>query len=115
MQLDLQTLRDETRDILGVDSDDVDNTKLDMYLNISFSELQDKVKFRQKEVQAEFNTTAGTASYALSTRTTNFSWLTRVLIRGSDETEYVPLNRRDYESYSEVLSTDSSLQDTPTS
>lgn len=100
MQLTLQMLRDEVRDMTGIDSDDMDNDKVDLYLNMTWAELQDKVRFRAKETQGEFATVTGQASYLLASFAPGFSYVTRVLYKNASG-EFQDLVKTDYETYTQ--------------
>lgn len=69
MGLSLQNLRDESRSIAGIDSDDDEgsNTKVDQKLNRSFWEVLNKFDFKQKERTSTFVTVAGEDRYQLTT------------------------------------------------
>ena len=49
MGMDLETLRDELREHVGVDSDDLPDPDADLLLNRSFWELMNKFRFRETE------------------------------------------------------------------
>lgn len=63
MTLDVQTLRDELREHLGVDDNDLPDTAADLLLNRAYWHLIDIYQFREKEVTATFDTIIGTRSY----------------------------------------------------
>jgi hypothetical protein len=67
MGMTLQGLRDSTRKALGVDSTDLVDADVDLYLNRSYWEVMDKFPFREKERAGVFPTVAGVRNYKIPT------------------------------------------------
>ena len=68
MGLNIVQLREMIWRPTGMDTDndvDLTRTRIDLYLNRSFWEIQDKFPFREKEKTATFYTVAGTRNYDL--------------------------------------------------
>lgn len=65
MGLDIAALRKMVRKPIGIEDDDTDllDDEIDLYLNRSFWEIQDKFPFREKERTVTFETVIGTRNY----------------------------------------------------
>lgn len=66
MGLSLQQLRDGVRKPLGVDSDDLPDSDVDLLLNQSWWQIADDLDFREKETSRTYSTVYGTADYPSS-------------------------------------------------
>jgi hypothetical protein len=64
MSLNLQEMRDELRDVLGVDDEDMPNARTDRYLNLAWWEVADKYNFLEKERESSISTVDGTRDYS---------------------------------------------------
>ena len=104
MAMNLQSLRDELRNSLGVDSTDFPNARVDELLNRALTELTRKFPFREKETSTNFATIADTPKYTLPV---NFDSLIDISIQGPDSLQSTPLNRSTKVNY------DASLNATP--
>ena len=110
--MSLQDLRDELREILGVDIDDYSNVKVDRWLNLAWWELQDKIKLREKEGEASFSTVISQRDYAInSTISSDFENTEHVAILISGT--YVPLKYTYYDNFMDKRSDDSTARNTP--
>ena len=94
MGLSLQNLRDRLRKATGTDTDDLTNADADLYLNMSWWELQDKVNFREREFISEFTISEGDRSITLSDEITSLNHVISGSIRAADEESYSPLDLR---------------------
>lgn len=63
MGFDLPTLRSEVRNIVGMDTYDLVDVDLNLQMNMSWWELQDKINFREKEGIGTITTIAGQRGY----------------------------------------------------
>jgi hypothetical protein len=113
MTLHIHDLRDELRETTGMDSDDLTDTVANRYLNLSWWELQDKIKFREKEGIADIATVAGTASYALTSIDAALDNVVSVNILSRVGDDYAPLRKRDYTSILDGLNTSDSARGVP--
>lgn len=110
--MSLQDLRDELREILGVDIDDYSNVKVDRWLNLAWWELQDKIKLREKEGEASFSTVASQRDYAVnSTISSDFENTEHVAILVDDE--YVALKYTYYDNFMDKRNDSTDAQGTP--
>ena len=105
MGLVLQDLRNDLRNMTGTDVFDLPDVDADRFLNMSWWELQDKVKFREKESQAEISLVAGVQNYTLASYNTSIESISYVSIRAITETGYDPVLKREYENINDVLDT----------
>lgn len=105
MSLSLQELRDEVREITGLDEDDLPNPRLDKYLNLAWWELVDKVDFKEKEGVSSFSTVAGQINYNLTTIAADVDNVRRVTIQSSTLSDFTPLDKTDYRNIEDNLST----------
>jgi hypothetical protein len=87
--------RDEVRAATGMDEDDLSNTIVDRFLNISWWELSDKVQFKEREATIDGLSLAGTQSYSISGLSSDINSLVSVFLKVDDE--WIPLKKRDYD------------------
>jgi hypothetical protein len=67
MAIDLANMRLLFRKPLGIDSTDMVDADVDLYLNRAYWEVMDKFPFREKERAGQFPTTAGIRNYEIPT------------------------------------------------
>lgn len=111
MSLSLQNLRDELRSTVGLDEDDADNVQVDRWLNLSWWELQDKVRFREKEGVLSFNTIIGTNSYILEGLAADFESTEQLVV--TYENQNYPIRYRDHNTLLDKLNTDTNARGMP--
>lgn len=113
MGLSLQNLRDRLRKATGTDTDDLTDADADLYLNMSWWELQDKVNFREREFISEFTISEGDRSITLSDEITSLNHVISGSIRAADEESYSPLVKKEYEDLQIRQSNATEEYDTP--
>lgn len=93
---DLELLRADLREELGVDADDLDDPATDRLINRSYQWLLNAFKFRAKEVTVTFNTVAGVRLYDLPA---NFESLRGVSIADINIEQHTSLDRMTIDVY----------------
>lgn len=106
MGMDLQTLRDELREHVGVDSDDVDDDAADLLLNRSFWELMNKFRFRETECTAESILTIGDRFLSLPLPPHLFEALRKISVRNPETLEWDVINRISLTTHEDEASDD---------
>lgn len=110
MGLDLLDLRDSVRTATGTDESDLPDEKLDIYLNMSWWELIDKFKFREKEVTVTFDTIIGIRLYNMPSP---FEALRSLSIKTSDTNEHRTLKRITIQVYEDKHDEDEDARGMP--
>lgn len=99
MTLDISSMRRQLREHLGITGDDTDElpdqdtaekTGADTYLNRSWWEINEKFKFREKELTGTFQTVVGTKFYQVPT---GFESLVHLSIEDINTSQHTPLER----------------------
>jgi hypothetical protein len=108
---DIQALRDELREHLGVDEDDLPNASADLLINRSYSWLLNMFKFRSKEVSATFPTVNGTRNYDLPD---DVEAVRGVSIEDPNSMAHTPLDRMTTDDYESNYTDSTDLESTPT-
>lgn len=96
---DLEKYRDELREHLGVDEDDLDNDACDLLVNRSYAWLLNAFKFRTKELSVKFNLVAGERNYDLPD---DFESLRNISIEDLLSGAHTPLDRMTADYYESV-------------
>lgn len=96
MGLDIQYMREELRNITGMDAEDLPDSKADVYLNRSYWELLDKYHFREKDVTITFVTVVGQDRYAVPTP---FEAVQKIIITDPVTNKLIPLRRITLDTY----------------
>jgi hypothetical protein len=98
MGFDLTTLRSEIRNIVGMDSSDLPDTDVNLQMNMTWWELQDKINFREKEGSGNVLVFAGIREYAIFDTNSALESLTHVTITPATGhgTQDVALKKIDY-------------------
>lgn len=116
-------MRSEVLAHLGMDAEDLDEsgtTNLDLLINRSFWEVQDKFAFREKQEKIVFSTVAGTREYTLTTVVTGVdSTITleafqSISITDPDTSDHIPLDSLTPREYESEYNEQTSVQDMPT-
>jgi hypothetical protein len=113
MAISLHNLRDELRETTGMDETDLPDNIAERYLNLSWWELQDKVKFREKENRATLNLVAGTRSYLLTAIDPSIDNITSVAISQLNTTQFNLINKRDYHAILDESDSDTYARGVP--
>lgn len=113
MALTLQQLRDELRETTGMDVDDLPDAIADRYLNLSWWDLQDKVKLRERETQVDTTLVAGTTSITLTSISSQLDNVTSVALLPDSGSEFKILTKRDYETIVDGYNLNSYAQGVP--
>ena len=92
MSLSLANLRDDLRDHLGVDEDDLPDVNADRLLNRSWWPLAAQLRFNEKDAEFSFTTASGVQDYVFPSDSDSVE---RVVIRDPDTSEWVPLVKVD--------------------
>ncbi len=109
--INLPELRDELREHLGTDEDDLPDEKADLLLNRAYWEIIDKFAFREKEVSATFATTDGTRSYNVPEP---FEALRQLSIADLNNGQHRALDRMTIHTYEEIFVDDEDARGYPT-
>lgn len=110
MGMNINSLRNELRNSLGVDSTDFPNSRVDELLNRALWELTEKFPFREKETSTNFTLIAGTSKYTMPG---NFEALLDVTLLDPDYTQWTALIRSTKVNYDNSLNTNTSQQGMP--
>lgn len=108
---DIDSFRDEVRDHLGVDEDDLPNTQLDLLINRSYQWLLDEFKFRVEEKSVTFPTIEGERNYDLPS---NFESLRGISIEHLTTMQHTSLDRMTNDEYELKYVNDSDEENYPT-
>lgn len=108
--LDLNQLRDELREHVGMDEDDLPDDKADLLLNRAYWELIDKFPFREKEVTATFTTEAGERRYNMPEP---FEALKQLSVVNPTSKQHTPLDRMTAYEYEKVYNEEATNQAIP--
>ncbi len=93
MGIELETLRDELRQHVGVDTDDLDDNDADLLLNRSFWELMNKFRFRETECTAESTLAIGDRFLSLPLPPHLFEALRKISVQNIETLEWDVLTR----------------------
>lgn len=113
MPVDIANMRHRIRKALGLEDDDPDliDDDVDIYLNESYWELQDKFPFREKEKTVRFSTIAGERSYDMPKP---FDALISLSVQDPTTSKFEKLERMSTDEYENRYSSDSSEETIPT-
>lgn len=106
MGMELETLRDELRQHVGVDTDDLDDNDADLILNRSFWELMNKFRFRETECTAESTLTIGDRFLSLPLPPHLFEALRKISVQNIETLEWNVINRFSITSHENMASDD---------
>ncbi len=106
MGMELETLRDELREHVGVDPDDLGDDAADLILNRSFWELMNKFRFRETECTAESTLAIGDAFLSLPIRPHLFEALRKVSYKDPTSLEWRVIRRQSIDSLEDNASDD---------
>lgn len=109
--LSLQNIRDAVRKITGEDSTDLPDPDLDLLINRSFWEVQDKFPFRTKEKTVTFVTVPHSALYAVPA---NFDAVRSLSIEDTNTFEHSPLAQMDIHVYESSYQNQTYAETVPT-
>jgi len=112
MPLTLQDMRDDLRDALGVDSDDLPDIKTDKLINRSWLEIQNDFSLREKDSDITINAVADTREYDLADDHESFI---RVTICTAEDLREIPLERVEVDEFAENYNSDPDSNAQPTS
>ncbi len=96
MGLDVETMRSKLRNATGTDEDDMPDAEADLYLNLSYWDVLDRFKFREKEVLLTFATAVGERFYSVPSP---FEALRNLAIVHPTSLQHIPLNRKSEDWY----------------
>lgn len=113
MPMDIENMRHRIRKALGLEDDDPDlvDDDIDVYLNESYWELQDKFPFREKEKTVRFSTIAGTRSYDMPKP---FDSLISLSVQDPTSNQFTKLERMTTDVYESKYDEDDEEQGIPT-
>lgn len=114
MPVDINNMRTRIRKGLGLEPDDtteLPDDDVDIYLNESFWEIQDKFPFREKEKTVRFSTVAGTRSYDMPKP---FDALISLSVQDPTTNKFEKLVRMSTDEYENKYDEDVDSQDIPT-
>lgn len=100
MSIPVDDMVDELRDTVGVDEDDLPDSRAILFLNKSWWEILNKFPFREKEKVYEFTTTIGEKSYDVPTM---FEAIKDISIKNPDTYLYSTLTRMDPRVYDDTF------------
>lgn len=106
MGMDLETLRDELREHVGTDSDDLDDDDADLLLNRSFWELMNKFRFRETECTSESTLTIGDKFLSLPFSPNLFEALRKISYKDPVTKEWRVIRRRSIDLLEDKASDD---------
>lgn len=116
MGLTLAQLREDVLDDLGMDTDDITQTKLDRALNKSYWEVTKKLKFRETDSQFYITLVAGTTNYDYTAYVSDFDAIRHVTIQDvpNASTTWQEVEQTDYENLMNDWNDDNVYQSMPT-
>lgn len=106
MGMELEVLRDELREHVGVDADDLPDPEADLLLNRSFWELMNKFRFRETECTAESTLTVGDAFLSLPVAPHLFDALRKISYKDPTSLEWRVIRRQTIDSLENRASDD---------
>lgn len=113
MGLSVQALRDNLRDLTGDDEDDLPDEKANMYLNMAWWELQEKVQFRENESIFEFPLVPGTNTYSPAQIVQRFDSILGIFMRKLEGTQYWKVIKKEYSDLQKEMNISGHFEDAP--